>query len=209
MIINSIMNLIRDYYNMTSSIEISCFYMDNKYEPINIVFIKYEKFMKIYVQEKMMTILIEKLKYYELFYNIYLLSLLCTIDTSHICKKFKKKDKRISYGIYTKRNSHNLYIYDYYDVIELQSNRFKNPFLSKEPKRETSFKKQNKIFKLVRYLNEYSVLPNSLLMIHTFISDNIEDTKINEIINYEKKIYLLCCIRHMNIDIYHNIMKFM
>ena len=195
---------------MTSTIEVSCFYLNNNiYESINFTFIKYEKFMKICVQEKVITILIEKLKHYEIFYNIYILSLLCSKDTSQICQIIDEEINCIKYGVLTKKNWNGFYFYKDYDVISLESNSFRNPFLSREPKRETSFRKQNKVLKLIRNFPEFTIFPNSFSLIDMFISDNIKDTEIIKLINYEKKIYLLCCIRHMNIDIYHNIMKFM
>ena len=63
-------------------IEISCVYADDDEfnDPINITFIKYEKFMKIAINERKMIIRIENLKKSQFLFEYYILSLLCTKD---------------------------------------------------------------------------------------------------------------------------------
>ena len=206
---------------MTSAVEVSCFYIHYNREPINFTFIKYEKFMKITVQGKNMSIEIENLKYYSILYYMYILSLLCTKNTSEISvidnsdseienyDDDSVKNDKIQYGILTQKFWKCLYFRENYSVIQLEHKSFKNPLLSKEPTRETSVKKQLKIIKRINSLVDRRLLPYSLPIIDKYLSDKIEETGISEIVDYENKIYLLCCIRHFNKDIYHTVMKFM
>lgn len=192
-------------------IEISCFYIHYNREPVNFTFIKYEKYMRIYVNEKKMVIEIDKLKNYPDLLNLYILSLLCTDDPSQIENYYDVDFHEYVYGIMTEKYWKCLYFTVYSDIIRLEINYFNNPFLSKEPTRETSLKKQKKIIKKVHnYIYVRKHIKEPLKIIDIYITELIKDInqEMKKIIDYEKKIYLLCCIKSFNKDIYANVIKF-
>jgi hypothetical protein len=181
------------------TIEVSCVYFDYNYkqEPIIFTFIKYDKFMKIILQERKIILKIENLKKKKnkLLFNFYILSILITNNIS--------KNYEISsfYGISSD---------DKFSFIEFEKIWVKNPFLSQEPKRETSIKKQNKFIKMINNYYDYGNITDPIYLIDIFqqFLINKYTNEIKKIIEYENKIYLLSCIRGFNRDIYSNIKKF-
>jgi hypothetical protein len=184
-------------------VEISCFHIHFNREPINFTFIKYEKFMKIIFQGRMIVILINNLKNYDKLYQFYILSLLCTEDVSKI------KFVNYHYSISTLRYWKYLAYCDDYDNIRIDRDFMKNPFLSQEPKRETSIKKQKKLLKMFDTYYNNQTFRHPSYYINNFIIKKIAETNIEDVIQYEKEIYLLSCIRGVNRDIYSTIKKFM
>ena len=157
-----------------------------------------------------MVIEIDKLKNYRKLYNLYILSLLCTEDTSNIERFYNEISNKYVYGVVTEKFWKLMYFTKYTDVIHLDVDYYRNPFLSKEPKRETSVKKQKKIIKDVdNYVKTYKI--NLVEIIDKYISEILDGVceKINDIIKYEKKIYLLSCVKTFSRDIYSNVMRFM
>ena len=190
-------------------VEISCYYVHYNREPINITFIRYKKFMKIILQNRKIIIAIENLKTNKLLFNLYILSLLCTEDTSKINLEFDFNGNDV-YCVSTHKSWKYLYFVKIgYDLIELEKNSRKNPLLSQEPKRETSIKKINKLLNMLyNYFNTYHI-ENPLDTINKYLKHLIKDTQIQEIIKYEQMIYNLCCIKNFNNDIYASIMNYM
>ena len=177
---------------------------------MNFTFIKYDKYMKICVNHKKMVIEIHKLKKYRDLYNFYILSLLCTEDTSKIERFYNDIYNKYVYGVVTEKFWKCMYFTKYKEVINFDVDYFRNPFLSKEPKRETSVKKQKKIIKEVdTYIKAYQI--NLVEIIDKYLSEILDGVcgETNEIIEYEKKIYLLSCVKTFNKDIYSNVMRFM
>jgi hypothetical protein len=197
----------KDYHPM---VEVSCFFISSNIDWVNFTFIKYEKFIKIIFQGKMMVLAIENLYNYNKLYQFYILSLLCTKDVSKI--------ELVNYDLWRKTNDYAVSTLKYwkyasynddYVNITLEKKCTKNPLLSQEPKRETSNKKQKKIIrKFTRYFNHFTFRHPSYY-INKFLLTSIERTNIKEIIEYEKKIEILSCIRGANRDAYSNILKFM
>jgi hypothetical protein len=187
-------------------IEISCFYADDDEfnEPINITFIKYEKFMKIAINEKKMIIKIENLKKSQFLFEYYILSLLCTKDLN---KTYLFNNE--IYCVLTNKYWNNSIFSDKYNLIRIKSSSKKDPLLSQEPKRESSFKKQSKFFKLMYHYFYTMHIKDPFHLIKDYISSSIERTDMTKIIEYEKKIEILSCIRGANRDVYSNVMKFM
>ena len=190
-------------------VEISCFYIEFYCNPVIFVFIRYEKFMKIILNGMKIIISIENLKKYEMLFQFYVLSLLCTEDTSKICCVNN------DYGISTKQYRKNNFIYrDYdfiyrdYDFIKLDKDLLKKSFVSQEPNEETGYEKLNKFLKTICYYYNNRLISHPLYLIDLFQKLSIDDTHINKVIQYENKIYLLCCIRGFNRDVYSNIKKF-
>ena len=189
-------------------IEISCFYVHYNRCPINITFIKYDKFMKIILQNRTISIRIENIIEYQFLVDFYILSLLCTKDTSKIDYEINNKGQ-IFYGVSTKRLWKGLYFMREYEIITLEKNFFKNPLLSQEPRRETGNKKIRKFMKEFYSYYDSNLLHDPLELLPMFISKTISDTRIEEIIKYEQMIYNLCCIKNFNNDIYASIMNYM
>ena len=165
-------------------IEISCFYVDYKTKPVNITFIKYNKFIKIIFDKKEIILSFVNLINCKILFEFYILSLLCTEDTSNI------GHITIIYGNSTEIIDKNLNFTGFYDFIILEKRRFKNPLLSKEPKRETSNKKQNKFFKsLFNYIIDTNI--NPFYCIEYYQEQLIVSTQIKKFIEYETNIYNL------------------
>ena len=190
-------------------VEISCYYIHYNRNPINFTFVKYEKFMKIIFQQRVISIALENLQNDEVLYGFYILSLLCTEDTSKINYTWNERNGKRVYSVSTEKTWKNIDFYGRYDFITLEKNCFKNPLLSREPTKETSLKKQNKLLKLMynTYENGYFINPYDLINIYQEIL--LERTNMRQVIEYEKNISILCCIRGFSRDIYANIMRFM
>jgi hypothetical protein len=98
---------------------------------------------------------------------------------------------------------------DVYDNITLEKSCTRNPFLSQEPKRETTIKKLNKLLKMINSYYNKQTFRHPSYYINNLIIKKIAETNIENVIQYEKEIYLLSCIRGLNRDIYSAIKKFM
>ena len=187
-------------------IEISCFYIHYIREPVNFTFIKYEKFMKICLQTRIIILEIENLKKYPILFQFYILSLLCTENTSNIDYYFY--ENCVIYGVSTKQQWKKSRFCIDYDVISLEKYYMKNPLLSQEPKKQTSNKKIKKLLKIIYNYYDNNHINDPLYTIYIYENLLIDDTKIKKIIEYETLIYNLCCIKRFNNDIYMNIKKF-
>jgi len=154
--------------------------------------------MKIHLNEKTIIIAIENLKKFELLFQLYILSLLCTEDLNVYINNSV-------YGVYTETISSHSYFNGHYKFVGLQKKEDKNPLFSKEPIRETSIKKQKKFMKALNSDFEFFLPLNAIKYYQNRL---ITDTKIYKIIQYENKISILSSIRNCNIDIYENLMKF-
>lgn len=167
-------------------VEISCFYIHYNNNPINFTFIKYDKFMKIIFQSKMIVIAIQNLKKYEMLFKFYILSLLCTDDTSKICRVCDDTQTEI-YGVLTQPYWKNKYLSDYSDIIILRKNCTRDPLLSQEPKKETSIKKQKKLLKIFQMYYEMMFIRNPIDYINDYQLVMIDKLNMDDIIEYEKK----------------------
>jgi hypothetical protein len=117
---------------------------------VNITFIKYDNYIKVIFNSRSVILNDQQLiSNYDLF-QIYLLSLVLTEDTSIII------NNKNTYGIYTKIWE-NFHLSSSYKLIKLEKMAHKNPFNSNEPKRLTSSKKINKFMwifnKLIKSLD--------------------------------------------------------
>lgn len=166
-------------------IEISCLYLDYNVEhvPLIFIFIKYEKFMKIFLQEKEVVIAIENLKNFEMLFDFYILSLLCVNDD---CTS-TNYDSYVFHGISTHKYENEYHSYRDYHLVEFVNDWMKNPFLSQEPKRETSAKKINKLLKIIYNFYKSGEFEHPVSMIETFEALLIDAEYFNDFIRYEKK----------------------
>ena len=186
--------------------EISCFFTSYNHRPINFTFIKYQKFIKISLCDKIIIIRIENLKRNRMLFEFYILSLLCTENCKRVWTIDDVNGNDI-YGVSTERLRNQFTFTGTYDFIMLEKRCFKNPFLSQEPKRETSIKKQNKFLRMMYYLFDRHINPRRAIDLYQ--EQLIDNTDIERIIEYEKRINILCSIRGFNRDIYSTIIKFL
>ena len=131
-------------------IEITCFYFSDRGIPVNFTFVKYEKFMKIYLNYKSIIMSIENFEKSEILNLVYSLALKCTENSKEISSIVGENNEFI-YGVFTKSIRFQYQISNKYDFIILKKRFLKNPLLSQEPKRETSIKKQNKFLRMLFY----------------------------------------------------------
>jgi hypothetical protein len=173
------------------------------------VFIKYEKFMKIILQKRMIVIKIMKLKTIQKLFQFYILSLLTSNNITTIYSIYNFKKNNIIFGISTQKIWKYLSLSKGYDIIPIEKNSTRNPLLSQEPKRETGMKKTKKFMKILFYYYDRNYINDPMIIIDNYISRMIFLTNVEKIIKYEKQIYLLSCIKSFNNDIYNNIKKFL
>jgi len=187
-------------------IEISCFYIDYNHAPVNITFIRYDKFIKIFSQRKSIVVALEYLSNDQMLFQFYILSLLCTENTSRISRRTAIDGNNI-YGVSTEKIGDHFAFTGRYDFIALENKSFKNPFLSQEPKQETSIKKQLKFLRMMH--DKFDSYLNVQSAIQVYQNMLISNLNIDEIVEYEKRINLLCSIRGFNRDIYLTIRNFL
>ena len=190
-------------------IEVSCIYTHYNGRYMNMVFIKYEKFMKIILQKRMIVIKIMKLKTIQKLFQFYILSLLTSNNITTIYSIYNFKKNNIIFGISTQKIWKYLSLSKGYDIIPIEKNSTRNPLLSQEPKRETGMKKTKKFMKILFYYYDRNYINDPMIIIDNYISRMIFLTNVEKIIKYEKQIYLLSCIKSFNNDIYNNIKKFL
>jgi len=172
-------------------VEISCLCLGYNYEhvPLILVFMKYEKFIKIRLKYfyKEIVIAIENLKYSEMLFDFYILSLLCLRDDcdctqenydSYVFRSISI-EKKLVYECCTYRE----YNFEDYEHCWMKE----NPFLSQEPKRQSSDKKINKLLKCIYRLYDNDEFEHPLSMIETIQMMLIETFYLEEFIRTEKK----------------------
>jgi hypothetical protein len=184
-------------------VEVSCFCINVGNEYLNFTFVKYEKFVKIVLQQRKIIISIERLVNNPMLFELYLTSLLCTKDLNEV-----PGDQTYWILAQNYSNANSSFSRDYL-VTHLRKDYFNNPLLSQEPKRETSLKKQNKFFKLfLNYFNN-GHFRDPLFYIDDYITTMIERSGIEKIFEYERKIEILSCIRGANRDVYSSVLKWL
>lgn len=184
-------------------VSISCFYNHYNRDPINITFIKYNNYFKVIINHISIIITTEMLIFNEKLFQMYILSLLCTEDTSIINYKNNK------YGVNTLKYWKHISFKNNYYFIELFFNK-KNPLNTIEPKRASSSKKIKKFQKLFNKYMTTKMIKNPIELLieyyelHTDdIIDNIECIK-----EYEDKIKMCALLLHeFGYDIYSSIEK--
>ena len=191
-------------------VSISCFYVHYNYDPINIIFVKFENFIKIYLNDKSIILTIKQLVSIKKLFQIYLLSLLLTEDTSKI--SIDVENYRNIYGVSTIKYWKNIRLTDYYQIILLEKSPYKNPLNATEPKRSTSLKKINKFMrKFNKYYDEKYIMDVEQVFDEYYI---METTYLynyfQRYIENEKKIEMLSVILHnYGRDVYSAVQRHM
>jgi hypothetical protein len=170
-------------------VQISCFYVHYNIAPIFFVFIKYNNYFKVILNNIYIILENKQLVDNTELFQIYILSLLCTEDASIISYKN-------IYGVNTMRYWKNLYFSSNYKFIELNK-YYKNILV--EPKHSSS---KNEYIKFNKYLFNYmNVIKHPLNLIIEFINHNTKE-EFNIINKYKKIMLLMCVKRRLGYDIY-------
>jgi len=189
---------------------ISCFYVHYNRDPINIIFVKYQNFIKIYLNDKSVILTIQQLVSIQNLFQIYLISLLLTEDTSTI--SIDIENYRNIYGVSAIRYWKNISLMNNYEVIMLEKSPYKNPLNSNEPKRSTSLKKINKFLKKFNKYYDEKYIMNVDKIFNEYY--RMETTQMfnyfQRYIEHEKKIEMLSVILHnYGRDVYSAVQKHM
>ena len=131
---------------------ISCFYVHYNRNEVNFTFVRFEKFIKVILNDRSVILTNEQFVSNNKLFQIYILSLLCTEDSSTIqIEQINiKRDRTVnSYGVLTKINWKLMYFTNDYRFIPLKKLFINNPLNMEEPKRATSMKKVRKFLKLL------------------------------------------------------------
>lgn len=143
---------------------ISCLYMSFNRDPANITFIEFNNFVKVIFNRRSVIMTKEHLIVNRELFNMYLMSLLFTEDSSKINKVII--NDVVHYGISTMKYSDDFLSNNSYNVVHLEKSVHRNPLNSKQPTRESSRKKYNKFMKYFYNCNadkSYIIDPTDLL----------------------------------------------
>jgi len=169
---------------------ISCFYTHYNREPVNITFVKYDRYMKVMLNSKSVVLTFRQLVSYPELFQTYVISLLLTEDTSRI--DYEIEHYRNVYGVSTMKYWKNFSLTTEYDLILLEKNFHRNPLNSAEPKRSTSFKKIKKFLREFYKYHDGGHIQNPMDLFNEFYSREIRDTE--NIIEYNKRIETMSII---------------
>ena len=183
---------------------ISCFYYDFNPELYYFTFIKYEKFIFIYLNMKSVILTIKQLVSNIRLFQIYKLSLLLTkdadkIDTSNIYI-YKSSDGTYQpvYGTWIRRYYKNFTRMNNYEYVPFLDLPMENPMEVGEPPKRS---KDNKIQKFFKFFNELFI--NHKIQEPDEMINNYLKAETNELFDYfqryikhEKKIEMLAVIIH-------------
>jgi hypothetical protein len=175
----------------------------------NFIFIQFEKFVKVYYNTKAIILTNEELISNKVLFQIFIISLLLTENTS-IISSVKNKNKKI-YGVSTLLHWNKSNYMNYYGVIEFEKLVSKNPLNMMEPKRDNSDKKKRKFFKTFNNFCKYDFIKEPITIINEFINEeSIEAFNyFKKYIQYECKINILSMILHnYGKDVYGSIIRF-
>ncbi len=189
-------------------VEVSCFYIHSN-NSINFTFIKFNNFMKVILNKTSVILTNKQIIENSKLFQIYVLSLLCTKDTSSIEVIYNDRYKKNFYGIAARKYWQCNYYTDEYEIIELEKSNFKNPrnpLKMMEPKRESGMKKIRKFMKL---FNLIRINPLESIQEYYEIESIQYIDYFSRYISYNRKIYVLSMIKsRYGDDIYKNIIKF-
>lgn len=123
----------------------------------NFIFISYEKFIKVIYNKKCYIINNNNFIKHKKLFQIYFLSLIATKNSNSLEIDMYLGDDDICdiefiYGSLSRHYNNEMNKFnDNYSFSPLTKYQFKNPLRTKEPVRETSMRKQNKLIKTINY----------------------------------------------------------
>jgi hypothetical protein len=194
---------------MTPSI--SCYYLHYNRQPYNFTFIKFEKFVKVILNTRAVVMTIKQLVENAKLFKIYQLSLLLTNDTEQIFTSVDEFSGDVIYGVMTVWYWKYLRLSGFEEFTALEKSRYKNPFKSCEPKRESSRKKYNKFLKLFNSEDVVNKMKDPDVVVLEFFQKESADIYdyFRRYIEHEKKIEMLSVIMHnYGRDIYKCVKQF-
>jgi hypothetical protein len=194
-------------------VAVSCFYNIYDKSCVKYIFIKYENYFKVIINSKSIILSNKSVVNNKQLFQIYILSLLCTNDTSTVdIMTIKNKSTELYipstickniYGIFAEKYLGYNYFTNYSSFVELDENIYRNPLLSIEPKRESGNKKIRKFEKLFYKSLTTNDTPIDLIIEYYNVKTSVEYTIIDKYKYYNKKIMLLMCVnRRLGNDIY-------
>jgi hypothetical protein len=194
---------------MTPSI--SCYYLHYNRQPYNFTFIKFEKFVKVILNTRAVVMTIKQLVENAKLFKIYQLSLLLTNDTEQIFTSVDEFSGDVIYGVMTVWYWKYLHLSGFEEFTALEKSRYKNPFKSCEPKRESSRKKYNKFLKLFNSEDVVKKMKDPDAVVLEFFQKESVDIYdyFRQYIEHEKKIMMLSVVMHnYGRDIYKCVKQF-
>jgi hypothetical protein len=198
---------------MTPSI--SCFnfhWFDNSFK---FIFIEFDNYIKVIVNNKMIVLTKQELTLNTRLFQIYLISLLLTEDTKNISSF--TLDKSYIYGV---RSRWYVKTLDCFNMVLIDRDRFsmisklsnRNPLNTSSPKRSSGPKKIRKVMKLVdKFYKDYNIIDLSFI-VSIFFKNETELLfyYFERYIAYEKKIEMLSVIHHnYGRDVYSAVNRFL
>jgi hypothetical protein len=198
---------------MASSI--SCFnfhYFDNSFK---FIFIEFDNYIKVIVNNKMIVLTKQELTLNTRLFQIYLISLLLTEDTKNISSF--TLDKSYIYGV---RSRWYVKTLDCFNMVLIDRDRFsmisklsnRNPLNASSPKRSSGPKKIRKVMKLVdKFYKDYNIIDLSFI-VSIFYRNELQPSidYFERYIAHEKKIEMLSVIHHnYGRDVYSAVNRFL
>ncbi len=198
---------------MASSI--SCFnfhYFDNSFK---FIFIEFDNYIKVIVNNKMIVLTKQELTLNTRLFQIYLISLLLTEDTKNISSF--TLDKSYIYGV---RSRWYVKTLDCFNMVLIDRDRFsmisklsnRNPLNASSPKRSSGPKKIRKVMKLVdKFYKDYNIIDLSFIL-SIFYRNELQPSidYLERYIAHEKKIEMLSSIFHKyGRDVYASVNRFL
>jgi len=190
---------------------ISCFYYRLwTRKPFTFIFVKFEKFVKVMLDHKAVILTNEELASNPELFQMFVLSLLLTENTSKVDSVIND-DNKISYGVSS---------YQYWNSSrpkfelcfnELEKSRTKNPLNAREPTRASSDKKVRKFFKSFREFYENEMIKDPSIIVEEYLDRHASDVinYFNRYIEHECKVQMLSSIFHnFGRDIYASVNRF-
>ncbi len=190
---------------------ISCYYMHYNRQPYNFTFIKFEKFVKVLLNERVVVMNFKQLAENTKLFKIFQLSLLLTKDTTQISTLVDETTGAVMYGVVTQWYWKYLRISGFEEFTVLEKSPYKNPLKSCEPKRESSGKKIKKFLKLFNSKDVVNKMKDPDAVFLEFFQKESADIYeyFRRYIEHERKVEMLSVILHnYGRDVYSCVRKF-
>ena len=190
---------------------ISCYYLHYNRLPYNFTFIKFENFVKVLLNNRVVVMTFKQLVENTKLFKIFQLSLLLTKDTTQIATSVNETTGDVMYGVITKWYWKHLRISEFEKITVLEKSQYKNPLKSCEPKRESSRKKINKFLKLFNSQDIVNKMKDPDVVVLEFFQKESAEIfdYFRQYIEHERKVEMLSVILHnYGRDVYSCVKRF-
>jgi hypothetical protein len=191
---------------------ISCFYNHYNRQPINFIFIEFEKFVKVMLNARSVILKKEDLASNPRLLQIFMLSLVLTEDTLTVFPIVDHETNKIAYALSTIWYWKNLRMTDHYHLSLLEKSSSKNPLNASEPKRASSSKKVRKFFKSLNVIFDNEMVKEPIDIFNEFFEQETAGMfdYFKRYIEHERKVEMLSVILHnYGNDVYSGVRKFL